>query len=261
VNVPAPLSFDPVAEHYDASRGGPQRGAQFAAAIRPWLVPGTIIEVGVGTGLVASALADLGLPVVGVDISAAMLALAYGRLGPRVAQGDARHLPVRDASAAAVVFPISLHVVGGVSAAVAEAARVLRPDGRVIAVHDRPDVEPTDMLAAMEPLEVVRGTLGRIDTTEVITSSAEAAGLTPLHLGWTDRYPVERTPNQWADEIEQRLWSYLWNVDEAGWARDVRPALLALRALPEPDRPRRFAQRHRLSVFVCRDPLQTHSVQ
>ena len=248
--VPAPMSFDPVAEHYDATRGGPERGAQFAAAIHPWLRPGTVLEVGVGTGVVASALTDLGVPVVGVDISAAMLARAYGRIGPRVGRGDARHLPVRGASVGTVVFPISLHVVGDVPAALGEAARVLRPGGRVVAVHDRPDAQPTDMLEAMRPLDAIRATLGRIDTVEALTGAASAAGLGPVHLGWTDRHPIERTPNELADGVEQRIWSYLWDVDDAGWERDVRPAILALRSLPGPDRPRVYGQRHRLSVFA-----------
>jgi ubiquinone/menaquinone biosynthesis C-methylase UbiE len=249
MDVTAPLSFDPVAQDYDATRGGEERGAHFAATIQPWLDGGPVVEVGVGTGLVAIALARLGVPVVGVDISAEMLSLAYGRLGPRLARGDARHLPLRDASVAAVVFPISLHVVGGVPEAFAEAARVLRPAGRVVAVHDRPVVDATDIAEPMRGLEARRSTMGRIDTAEALAAAAGAAGLTTVHQGWTEPQTRAITPNAMADGVERRLWSYLWNVDDEMWEREVRPVIVALRALPEPDRPRHPAMRHRLSVF------------
>jgi SAM-dependent methyltransferase len=245
------MSFDPVAADYDATRGGAERGAHFAAAIQPWLVGGPVVEVGVGTGLVAMALAGLGVPVVGVDISAGMLSRAYGRLGPRLARGDARHLPVRDASVGAVVFPISLHVLGGVPAAFAEAARVLRPAGRVVAVHDRPDIQATDIDEPMRGLEARRSPMGRIDTAEAVAAAARAAGLTALHQGWTDPHTRTITPNAMADGVERRLWSYLWDVDDDAWDRDVRPVIEALRALPEPDRARHPAMRHRLSVFTA----------
>jgi SAM-dependent methyltransferase len=250
--VPAPISFDPVAADYDATRGGEERGAHFAAAIRPWLpdpVASPVLEVGVGTGLVAMALAGLGLPVLGLDISAEMLGRAYERLGPRLVRGDARHLPVRAASVDAVVFPISLHVVGGVPAAFAEAARVVRPGGRVIAVHDRPDVDVTDLDDPMRGLETRRATMGRIDTADALAAAAGAAGLTTVHQGWTEPQTRPITPNAMADGVERRLWSYLWDVDDATWAREVVPVIRALRALPEPERPRHPAMRHRLSVF------------
>jgi ubiquinone/menaquinone biosynthesis C-methylase UbiE len=248
--VPAPISFDPVAADYDATRGGEERGAHFAAAIHPWLVDGPVVEVGVGTGLVAMGLADLGVPVVGVDISASMLLRAYARLGPRLARADARHLPVRDASVATVVFPISLHVVGGIPAAFAEAARVVRPAGRVVAVHDRPVVEETDIDEPMRGLEARRASMGRIDTAEALAEAAEAAGLQPVHQGWTDPQARTITPNEMADGVERRLWSYLWDVDDETWQREVTPVITELRALPEPDRARRPTMRHRLSVFA-----------
>ncbi len=45
------------------------------------------------------------------------------------------------------------------------------------------------------------------------------------------------------------MWSYLWRLDETAWQAEAVPAIAALRALPEPDRARQTAQRHRLSVF------------
>jgi len=127
---------------------------------------------------------------------------------------------------------------------------VLRPAGRVVAVHDRPVIDETDMDDPMRGLEARRSTMGRIDTAEALAAAAGAAGLTTVHQGWTEPQTRPFTPNAMADGVERRLWSYLWNVDDETWEREVRPVIVALRALPEPDRPRHPAMRHRLSVFA-----------
>ena len=92
--------YDAVAEHYDASRGGEQRGADFASELDARLPNGTgpVLEVGVGTGVVALGLARLGRSVIGVDVAAAMLLRARARLGGVLVRGDARRLPMGDAS-------------------------------------------------------------------------------------------------------------------------------------------------------------------
>jgi len=51
--------------------------------------------------------------------------------------------------------------------------------------------------------------------------------------------------------IESRVWSYLWDIDDEAWRAHAVPAVENLRALPEPDRPRRYGQRHRISVFTA----------
>jgi SAM-dependent methyltransferase len=241
------VSFDRVADRYDETRGGMKRGREFASDIRPWLSPGSVLEVAVGTGVVASALIEPGTTVLGVDISRAMASRALARLGPRVVLGDARALPVRAASVDNVLFAMALHLVGDVPAAMAEAARVLRPGGRVVAVHGPPDARPTDLVDAMRSLDGMRNL--RVDDTDTLAAAATAAGLDVVHQGWTRWYQVPQSPNEVADTIEDRVWSYLWRLDEAGWLAEAEPAIAALRALPEPDRARPAAQRQRLSVF------------
>ena len=93
------ISFDRIADRYDETRGGEQRGDTLAADIDPYLGDAErVLEVGVGTGIVAAGLGRLGRPVVGVDIAAEMLARAHERLGSRVARADAHALPVPTAS-------------------------------------------------------------------------------------------------------------------------------------------------------------------
>jgi SAM-dependent methyltransferase len=241
------VSFDRVASCYDQTRGGLKRGREMGLDARHWLAPGTVLEVCVGTGVVASALAETGLAVLGIDISRAMASRALIRLGPRVALGDARALPIRSASVDNVLFVMALHLVGDVPATLAEAARVLRPGGRVVAIHDAPEPKHTDLIDAMRSLDGMRKL--RVDDADVVAAAAAAAGFRPVHAGRTSWYHLSQTPNEVADSIEQRVWSYLWRLDETAWQAEAVPAIAALRALPEPDRARPTAQRHRLSVF------------
>ena len=80
------ISFDRIADRYDETRGGERRAQHVAAEIDPYLRDARrVLELGVGTGIVAAAMGRLGRTVVGVDISAEMLSRAHARLGSRVA--------------------------------------------------------------------------------------------------------------------------------------------------------------------------------
>ncbi len=245
--MPTGISFDRVADRYDDTRGGLARGVTFAADIRSWLATGTVLEVGMGTGVVATALVGKETPVVGVDVSPLMARRAYERIGARVALGDALALPVGDGSVGTVLFVMVLHLVGDIWPALAEAARVLRPDGRVVAVHGVPASTETDLDEALAPLGSFRR--HRSDDDDSLQRAAEACGLRRLHVGGTTPIAQARTPNVVADEIETRIWSYLWQLTDAEWQAQAVPAVRALRALPEPNRARASTQWHRLSVF------------
>ena len=142
---PISIDFDRIADRYDESRGGTVRGDRFAADLIPWLVHGLVLEVGVGTGIVAAALRAHGVAVIGLDLSEEMLRQAVARLGFAVVRGDARTLPFASGSVDNVLFVAALHAIGDVRGAVAEAARVLRPGGRLLAAHDAPRREPNDI--------------------------------------------------------------------------------------------------------------------
>jgi SAM-dependent methyltransferase len=144
------VSFDRVADRCDVSRGGHARAETTAAAIAPWpTANGPVIEVGVGTGLIASKLAARECSVVGLDVSLRMREQAQRRLGPRIPVGDAHRLPVRAAVANAVIFAHVLHLLADVPATFAEAARVLRPGGRVVVIYAADERVPT--LTPAEP--------------------------------------------------------------------------------------------------------------
>jgi SAM-dependent methyltransferase len=94
---------------------------------------GTVLELGCGAGSFARALARHrpDLRYVGLDISARSLARARARGAKRVALGDVQEHPLRDASVDAVAFFDVLEHVERPDLLLREAARVLRPGGRV----------------------------------------------------------------------------------------------------------------------------------
>ncbi len=106
---------------------------------REWLgerARGRVLEVAIGTGRnLLYYPADV--PVVGVEISPAMLSVARqraARLGRDVdlREGDAQHLTFDDASFDTVVCALSLCTIPSPVAAVGEMLRVLRPGGRLL---------------------------------------------------------------------------------------------------------------------------------
>jgi SAM-dependent methyltransferase len=90
------------------------------------------LDVATGPGYVAARAAERGAEVVGVDVAAAMVALASERQpGLDFRRADAHDLPFADASFDAVVANFLVLHLGRPEAAVAEFARVLAPGGRL----------------------------------------------------------------------------------------------------------------------------------
>jgi len=90
-----------------------------------------LLDVASGPGYLAAAAAACGAGAVGLDFSAAMVARARA-LHPAVAfqEGDAVRLPFPGAEFDAVAMNFGILHLGRPEAAIAEAARVLRPGGR-----------------------------------------------------------------------------------------------------------------------------------
>jgi len=242
------ISFDRAAPTYDATRGGLERGVYLAGSIAPHLRPGAVLEVGVGTGAVAIALLGHGHPVVGVDLSPAMLALAQPRLGPRVAVADGYRLPVADRSVPNVLIVWVLQLVPDVPGLLAEAGRVVAPGGRLVVVPAGGNWEPDDIGDVIGPM--ARALRPELDRPGSLVAAAPAAGLALVAHETTPPARFLGSPEEMAHTIERREWSSLWDVPDDRWAAVVAPTLAALRALPEPQRRRERWKHDDVLVFT-----------
>jgi ubiquinone/menaquinone biosynthesis C-methylase UbiE len=245
----ASTSYERISGRYERERGGQGRATVIAEALLPWLNRGeTVLDVGVGTGIVAGTLAASGVPVLGVDLSMGMLTQARDRLPGAVTQSDAQALPFSNGSFVAVIFVWSLHHVGGPIIALREARRVVRHGGRVIVASATPDNTPDDVQARFRELDV----LSPPRPVDWIEQAAESAGLRHTATGQI-RIEVARSPLELVEQIQDRLYSPLWDLDDRRWNRVVVPIMDELRGLDEPDRQRKSTLCSPVLVFAAKD--------
>ena len=133
------MRFDRAVEYYDRTRGLSEDASREMTALLGERAPGEgrILEIGVGTGLVALPLADAGVPMVGLDLSAPMLAKLVEKAGGRapfpLVVGDATTLPFADDRFGGAVVRHVLHLVPEWRHG-HRGARPRRPPGRVVLV-------------------------------------------------------------------------------------------------------------------------------
>lgn len=121
-----------------------------------------VVDLGCGPGESAFGMIDLvpGIEVVGVDVSATMIAIAglrrrFDRAGPSTTfvRADAMHLPFDDASFDAATGHSFLYLVPDAARVMREVARVLRPGGRCAFL------EPSSELRGIFPADIARRAL------------------------------------------------------------------------------------------------------
>jgi SAM-dependent methyltransferase len=191
-----------------------------------------VLDVGCGAGLFLRGAADRGAEVAGLDAAAALLAIARRRLpGADLREGEMERLPWADASFDVACGINAFQYATRPVAAVAEAARVVRPGGLVaLATWGRAeDCQAAAYLGAVGRLlpPPPPGAPGPFALSEpgALGSLARAAGLQP-----TEEADVEVT---WEYPDEPTLLRGLLSagpavraIAEAGEAR-VRDAVLA----------------------------------
>jgi ubiquinone/menaquinone biosynthesis C-methylase UbiE len=115
---------------------------------------GVVVDLGSGTGRVAAVLASPTRRVMAVDRSQGMLELARCRIPEAdglVLRADIRELPFHDSTVDAVVCSGVLHHLPEWTEAISEAARVLKPGGKLI-VREPSAAYPGWMFAPLERL-------------------------------------------------------------------------------------------------------------
>jgi SAM-dependent methyltransferase/extradiol dioxygenase family protein len=136
----SPAHFDATASEWDASYEerslrAHRRRSRLDLVVR--LVgdgPGSLLEVGLGSGRLFERLADLGWTVTGIDAAPGMVDLARARVpeaADRISVARAEELPF-SAESFDVVVAIGVLEYTAIDAAVHELARVLRPGGRAV---------------------------------------------------------------------------------------------------------------------------------
>jgi ubiquinone/menaquinone biosynthesis C-methylase UbiE/DNA-binding transcriptional ArsR family regulator len=147
------------AEHWDAIRSLHVADSAVEGRMRAMLGRnvGRLVDIGTGTGRMIELFGALASHAIGIDRSPEMLRLARakldGRGGWELRQGDISALPLNDASAETVILHQVLHFIPAPEAALAEAARLLAPGGRILiadfAPHEREDLRTQDAHARL----------------------------------------------------------------------------------------------------------------
>ena len=220
-----PLSFDRVADIYDATRALPDH---VLATIAQTIVTATnaaeasrFLELGVGTGRIALPLLQYGFSYTGVDISPAMIDVLRTKAGDfeklTLVEADVTQLPFADASFDVALTVHLLHLVPDWRRVLSEIRRVLTPDGYYIYGSDGSvDGQPAGAIRR-QWRDVVRelgadarpehGTREAVQT-ELIETGALLASYRVVQ--WED----EVAPGQLLEAIRLRTFSQSWHVPD-----------------------------------------------
>jgi ArsR family transcriptional regulator len=187
--------FDASSEEWDALRGE-LFGDSFVLHALMGLVPSdwVVADLGCGTGLASEALAPFVKHVVGVDSSAPMLRRAKQRLqrfdNVELQRGKLESLPIKDAEVDIATLMLVLHHVKEPQQAVREAARCLRPGGRILIV----DMLPHNRIQYQQDM----GHVWLGFSEEMMSEFLEDAGFEPGRYQVLPPAPDAKGPNLFA---------------------------------------------------------------
>lgn len=153
-----PEGYTRWAQHYDGPNPAIAREQPIVHGILADLPPGRALDAACGTGRHAAHLVELGHQVVGVDATAAMLAVARKKLSTvDFRKGTLEALPLQDNSVDLVTCALSLSHVPDLRPVMAEFARVLRPGGQAVLSDIHPMATMTGAIAAFPGSDLAKG--------------------------------------------------------------------------------------------------------
>ena len=219
------ISFDRAASYYDETRASDPESLRAIVDLLEATMPGRgpVLEFGVGTGQIAIPLTARGVPVVGLDLSADMMAVLKTKtsLPPPLVRGDATRLPVGDHALGGAYARWVLHLVPEWMQVLRELDRTVVPGGVVA-------IEPGGFSGPF------RETYLRFK--EILGEAVVAVGLTAVDrdeqldagfaaVGWMlrDEVPIlyDRSVSltEVFADIPTKRWSWTWRVPDDELAR------------------------------------------
>lgn len=260
-----------VAAQYDALRGHPPEVAvEIGQAMAAQLGAGArILELGVGTGRIAIPLAKAGCEVIGVDLSAHMLAALAEHISSEdlhdisLARADITALPFREHSFDGAVAVHVLHLVSNWAGVLEQLQRLVRPGGALILGRDW--VDPESMAGAIR--NTFRQTVIDVGTDMLPPGATAAAppsggaaivkclmglGAKPIGTGEivAAEWKTELSPRQILDGIRSRDDAESWVLpDDVLDETMKRLDAFAAEQWPELDAPQPVTRRFLLGVF------------
>ena len=223
------IRFDTAADHYDKTRAVSDEAMDRTISLLSSELRdrAKVLEVGVGTGLLALRLHEAGIPVSGLDLSAPMLAKLVEKAGGAppfpLVLGDATTMPFADGAFDAAYLRWVLHLIPDWRAALAEMARVVRPGGVLLVSLGAFDEVGTAIRArfseitglSTDPVGLMWGEHDALD--------AELEGLgARLRVLPAIRDEGEEPLGTFLDALEEGRWSWTWHVPEDARKNAVR---------------------------------------
>jgi SAM-dependent methyltransferase len=227
------IRFDTAADHYDRTRAisDEAMGRTISLLASELRDRGRVLEVGVGTGLLALRLHEAGIPVTGLDLSAPMLAKLVDKAGgvppfPLVL-ADATTMPFADGAFGAAYLRWVLHLIPEWGAALAEMMRVVRPGGVLLVSLGAFDEVGRAIRArfseitglSTDPVGLMWGNHDALD------AELEGLGLR-LRVLPAILEEEEEPLGSFLDAIEEGRWSWTWHVPKdtrVEAVRELRP--------------------------------------
>jgi ubiquinone/menaquinone biosynthesis C-methylase UbiE len=232
------ISFDRAASYYDETRITDDDSLRTILDLleREVCGRGPVLEIGVGTGQLGLPLASRGAPVIGLDLSAEMMAMVRGKTGDAVrfplVQADATRLPLGDRSLGGAYARWVLHLIPDWMEALRELDRTVARGGKVA-------IEPGGFSGPFREIYLrFAQTLGDAVVPVGLSSIDRDRQLDEgfASVGWDVRrevpvvYDRAVTLREIFDEIPTKRWSWTWRVPDddlaaataeiGAWAKD-----------------------------------------
>jgi SAM-dependent methyltransferase len=219
--VTGSIAFDRAAEFYDRSRAisDEAMASTIDLLAGEFAGRGRVLEMGIGTGLLALPLHARGVELAGLDISAPMLHQLISKAGDAapfpLVLGDATRMPFGDGSFAGAYLRWVLHLIPAWRDVLSEAVRVVRPGGVFLASLGAYDELRREVQERFEALTGVSLTPAGLDWGAVaeLDEAMEELGATARSLP-PIREVGQESPGHFLEGIEENRFSWTWSVPD-----------------------------------------------